>query len=262
MLIKGDVTAAQQIWIQNLSYVVYFHLPFPLHNLIIIKMADKTNNISTLFISYLILTTVFLVLLIGFGEDYFFGSFNIEILTLYDFGDLASSQRGLSYLEKSALLIFLPLIITISFIVHSWICDTSTIRRTRNAAFLIGLLPFVFLPALISFQEMKMSILLICISFTLLLFLWIVLFHIRMFQFSYLSFHLFASCCLLITFTSINRIDVDIQHCLNSTKNDSPVEKLDPVTINSPVVFVGSTTSFNLYYSPTQHRSIILPKTD
>ncbi|WP_025142564.1 hypothetical protein [Pedobacter jeongneungensis] len=225
-------------------------------------MADKTNNISTLFISYLILTTVFLVLLIGFGEDYFFGSFNIEILTLYDFGDLASSQRGLSYLEKSALLIFLPLIITISFIVHSWICDTSTVRRTRNAAFLIGLLPFAFLPALISFQEMKMSLLLICISLTLLLCLWIVLFHIRMFQFNYLSFHLFASCCLLTTFTSINRIDVDIQHCLNSTKDVNPVEKLDPVTINSPVVFVGSTTSFNLYYSPTQHRSIILPKTD
>ncbi|TBO44370.1 hypothetical protein [Pedobacter kyonggii] len=223
-------------------------------------MADKTNNISTLFITYLILTTVFLVLLIGFGEDYFFASFNIEIFTLYDFGDLASSQRGLSYLEKSALLVLLPLIITISFIVHSWICDTSTIRRTRNAAFVIGLLPFAFLPALIGFQEMKMSILLICISLTLLLCLWIVLFHIRMFQFSYLSFHLFASCCLLTTFTSINRIDADIQHCLNNTKNDNPFEKSDSVTISSPVVFVGSTSSFNLYYSLTQHTSIIVPK--
>ncbi|QNR85213.1 hypothetical protein H9N25_01555 [Pedobacter riviphilus] len=223
-------------------------------------MADKTNNISTLFITYLILTTVFLVLLIGFGEDYFFASFNIEIFTLYDFGDLASSQRGLSYLEKSALLVLLPLIITISFIVHSWICDTSTISRTRNAAFVIGLLPFAFLPALINFQEMKMSILLICISLTLLLCLWIVLFHIRMFQFSYLSFHLFASCCLLTIFTSINRIDVDIRHCLNNTKKDSTFEKLDSVTINSPVIFVGSTSSFNLYYSPTQHRSIIVPK--
>ncbi|MBO9673163.1 MAG: hypothetical protein J7577_06950 [Sphingobacteriaceae bacterium] len=225
-------------------------------------MTDKKNNISTLFITYLILTTTFLLLLIGFGEDYFFGSFDIEILTLYDFSDLASSQRGLSYLEKSALLVFLPLIITIAFIAHSWICDTSTILRTRNAAFIIGLLPFAFLPVLISLQEIKMSILLISISLTLVLCLWVILFHVRMFQFKYLSFHLFVSCCLLITFTSINRIDVDIQHCLNSAKNDTPIEKLDPATVNSPVVFVGSTASFNLYYSPTQHRSIILPKAD
>ncbi|WP_343523872.1 hypothetical protein [Pedobacter sp.] len=225
-------------------------------------MTDKKNNISTLFITYLILTTTFLILLIGFGENYFFANFNIEILPLYDLSDLAFSQRGLSYLEKSALLVFLPLMITVSFIIHSWICDTSTVLRTRNAAFLIGLLPFSFLPALISFQEMKMSILLICISLTLVLCLWIVLFHIRMFQFNYLSFHLFTSCCLLITFASINRIDADIQQCLNHAKNEAPIEKPDPATVNSPVVFVGSTASFNLYYSPTEHRSIILPKTN
>ncbi|WP_344848741.1 hypothetical protein [Pedobacter jeongneungensis] len=225
-------------------------------------MADKTNNISTLFISYLILTTVFLVLLTGFGENYFFASFNIEILSLYDFADLAFSQRGLSYLEKSTFIVILPLIITIAFVVHSWIFDTATERCTRNSAFLIGLLPFAFLLALISFQEIKISLLFICISLSLLLCLWIVLFHIRMFQFSYLSFHLFASCCLLTTFTIILRIDEDIQHCLNSTKNTDSVEKLNPVMVNSPIVFVGSTTSFNLYYSPTQHRSIILPKTN
>lgn len=201
------------------------------------------------------------MLLIGFGEYYFFSSFNIEILNFDDIGGLISSQRGLSHLETSAFLVFLPFLITLVFIGHFWIFDTTSVQRARNLAFLMGLLPFAFLPLLISYDDIGASLLLTGISLALLLALWIILFHIRMFQFSYLSFHLFATCCTLTTFMVVNRIDNHIQNCLNHTKDPVTIQDSSPTKVNSPVAFIGSTPSFDIYYSPTEHRSIILFKT-
>jgi hypothetical protein len=225
-------------------------------------MTAKMNSIYGLFIRYLILTIIYLVLLIGFGEYYFFTSFNIEILNFDDIGDLISSQRGLSHWETSSFLIFLPFLITLGFIIHFWVFDTTTEKRARNLAFLLGILPFAFSPALINYEQTGTSLLLIGISLMLLMALWIILFHIRMFQFSYLSFHLFASCCVLTTFMVVNRIDNRIQNCLNSSKDLGAEQHSCPTKLNSPVVFIGSTPSFNIYYSPTEHRSIILLKTE
>jgi hypothetical protein len=225
-------------------------------------MTDKMNTIYGLFIKYLILTTIYLVLLIIFGEYYFFIRFNIEILNLDGFAELILSQRGLSYWEKSSFLIFLPFVITIGFIIHFWIYDTTNQRFSRNFAFLIGLLPFAFLPFLISFEDMKFSLLLFAIFMILLLSLWIILFHIRMFQFSYLSFHLFVTCCVITTFIVLARIDLEVQNRLNSTKNKGPVKNVNSTPVDNGVIFIGSTTAFELYYSPTQQRSIILPKTN
>ncbi len=224
-------------------------------------MTAKMNSIYALFIRHLILTVVYLVLLIGFGEYYFFTSFNIEILNFDDIGELISSQRALSHWEISSFLIFLPFLITLSFIIHFWIFDTTSLKRARNLAFLIGLLPFAFLPRFINYGHIGASLLLVGISLILLLALYLVLFHIRMFQFSYLSFHLFAATCLLTTFIVFNRIDDDIQNCLNSTKATGTSHRPSSSTLNSPVVFIGSTASFNIYYSPTEHRSIMLAKT-
>jgi hypothetical protein len=225
-------------------------------------MTDKMNTIYGLFIKYLILTIIYLVLLIIFGEYYFFTSFNIEILNLNGFAELILSQRGLSYWEKSAFLIFLPFVITIGFIIHFWVYDTTNKLFARNFAFLIGLLPFAFLPLLINFGDMKFSLLVFGIFLVLLLSLWIILFHIRMFQFSYLSFHLFVTCCTITTFVVLARIDQEVRDCLNSTKNIGPVKNVNSTSADNGAVFIGSTTSFELYYSPTEQRSIILPKTN
>jgi hypothetical protein len=225
-------------------------------------MTDKMNTIYGLFIKYLILTTIYLVLLIIFGEYYFFSRFNIEILNFDGFAELILSQRGLSYWEESAFLIFLPFLITIGFIVHFWIYDTSTLRRTRNFAFVIGLLPFAFLPLLVNIQNLSFSLLLLVISVILLLSLWIILFHVRMFQFSYLSFHLFIACCVILTFTFVSRVDLKVQDCLNSTKIIGTIKDLNVTPIDRDAIFIGNTTSFELYYSPGQRKSIILPKTD
>ncbi|WP_147243671.1 hypothetical protein [Pedobacter miscanthi] len=219
------------------------------------------DSIYGLFLRYLILTIIYLVLLTGFGEYYFFTSLNVEILNFDDISDLISSQRGLNHWETSVFLIFLPFFITLGFIMHLWIFDTTTLKRARNLAFLIGILPFSFLPALISSEQTGTSLLLIGVSLILLLVLWIILFHIRMFQFSYLSIHLFISCCILTTFMVVNRIDNCIQNCLNSTMNLGAVQNSCAEKANSPVVFIGSTSSFNIYYSPTEQRSIIIYKT-
>ena len=225
-------------------------------------MADKGNTLHILFIKYLILTVVYLVLLAIFGEYYFFTKFNVEILNLDGLADLLLSQRGLSYWEKCAFLILIPFIITIGFIIHYWIYDTTTQLFTRNFAFLIGILPFTFLPFLISFQDTKLLLVLLGIVLFLLLLLWIILFHVRMFQFSYLSFHLFTTCCLITTFVVLARIDLEAQNCLNNKKNTNILKNLNTSSVDNSIIFIGNTTSFEFYYSRTQQRSIILPKTN
>lgn len=225
-------------------------------------MADKGNTLHILFIKYLILTVIYLVLLAIFGEYYFFTKFNIEILNLDGLADLLLSQRGLSYWEKCAFLIFIPFIITIGFIIHYWIYDTTNQLFTRNFAFLIGILPFTFLPFLISFQDTKLLLVLLGIVLFLLLLLWIILFHVRMFQFSYLSFHLFTTCCLITTFVVLARIDLEARNCLNNKKNTNILKNLNTLPVDNSIIFIGNTTSFEFYYSPTQQRSIILPKTN
>ncbi|MGN8059149.1 hypothetical protein ACTJKN_22875 [Pedobacter sp. 22163] len=225
-------------------------------------MADKRNAIHILFIKYLILTVIYLVLLAIFGEYYFFTKFNIEILNLDGIADLLLSQRGLSHWEKCAFLIFIPFIITIGFIIHYWIYDTTNQLFTRNLAFMIGILPFTFLPFLISFQDTKLLLVLFGIVLFLLLLLWIILFHVRMFQFSYLSFHLFITCCLITTFVVLARIDLEAQNCLNNKKNTNILKNLNTSSVDNSIIFIGNTTSFEFYYSRTQQRSIILPKTN
>ena len=225
-------------------------------------MADKRNTLHILFIKYLILTVIYLVLLAIFGEYYFFTKFNIEILNLDGLADLLLSQRGLSYLEKCAFLIFIPFIITIGFIIHYWIYDTTNQLFTRNYAFLIGIFPFTFLPFLISFQYTNLLLVLLGIVLFLLLLLWIILFHVRMFQFSYLSFHLFTTCCLITTFVVLARIDLEAQNCLNNKKNTNILKNLNTSPVDNSIIFIGNTTSFEFYYSRTQQRSIILPKTN
>ncbi|MBB6235598.1 hypothetical protein HDC90_000195 [Pedobacter sp. AK013] len=222
-------------------------------------MADKIN---TIYIKYLILTVIYLVLLAFFGEYYFFIRFNIEILNFDDFADLLLSQRGLSHWEKCIFLIFLPFIITAGFIIHYWIYDITNQLFTRNFAFLIGVLPFTFLPFLISFQDIKLSLVLFGITLLLSLLLWIILFHVRMFQFSYLSFHLFTTCCLITTFVVLARIDLEAQNCLSNKKNTNILKNLNEPSVDNSIIFIGNTTSFDFYYSPTQQRSIILPKTN
>ena len=229
-------------------------------SLIKIKMTDKINAIHILFIKYLILTVIYLVLLAIFGEYYFFIRFNIEILNLDGLADLLLSQRGLSYWEKCVFLIFLPFIITTGFIIHYWIYDITNQLFTRNFAFLIGILPFTFLPFLINFQDIKLLLVLLGITLFLLLLLWIILFHVRMFQFSYLSFHLFSTCCLITTFVVLGRIDLEAQNRLNNKKNTNTLKNLNSQSVDNGIIFIGNTTSFEFYYSPTQQRSIILPK--
>ncbi len=187
-------------------------------------------------------------------------SFNIEIFNLDGFANLLLSQRGLSYWEESVFLIFLPFLITIGFIIHFWIYDTSSLRRTRNFAFIIGLLPFTFLPLLLNFQNLSFSLLLSGISIILLLSLWIILYHIRMFQFSYLSLHLFIACCVILTFTFVSRINRDVQNCLNSAKSIGDIKDLNITPIDRDAIFIGNTASFELYYSRGQQKSIIRPK--
>ena len=223
-------------------------------------MADKRNTLHILFIKYFILTVIYLVLLAIFGEYYFFTKFNIEILNLDGLDDLLLSQRGLSYWEKCTFLILIPFIITIGFIIHYWIYDTTNQLFTRNYAFLIGIFPFTFLPFLISFQDTKLLLVLLGIVLFLLLLLWIILFHVRMFQFSYLSFHLFTTCCLITTFVVLARIDLEAQNCLNNKKNTKTLKHLNSPSVDNGIIFIGNTTSFEFYYSPTQQRSIILPK--
>jgi len=220
------------------------------------------NTVYGLFIKYLILTIIYLVLLVIFGEYYFFSRFNIEILNFNGFADLILSQRGISHWGKSAFLVFVPSVITIGFIIHFWIYDTSTLQLTRNFAFVIGLLPFAFLPLLVNFQNLSFSFVLLTISLILLLSLWIILFHVRMFQFSYLSLHLFVACCAILTFTFVSRIDLEVQNCLNSSKNIGTIKDLNVTPIDRDAIFIGNTTSFELYYSPGQQKSIILPKTN
>ena len=229
-------------------------------SLIKIKMTDKINSIYILFIKYLILTVIYLVLLAIFGEYYFFIRFNIEILNLDGLTDILLSQRGLSYWEKCAFLIFLPFIITIGFIIHYWIYDTTNQLFTRNFAFLIGVLPFTFLPFLISFQDIKLLMVLLGITLFLLLLLWVILFHVRMFQFIYLSLHLFITSCLITTFVVLGRIDLEAQNCLSNKKNTNILKNLNSQSVDNSIIFIGNTTSFEFYYSPTQQRSIILPK--
>lgn len=225
-------------------------------------MTDKINTIYILFIKYLILTVIYLVLLAIIGEYYFFIRFNIEILNLDGFADLLLSQKGLSYWEKSAILIFLPFTITAGFIIHYWIYDITNQLFTRNFAFLIGILPFTLLPFLISFQDIKLLLVLLGITLLLLLSLWIILFHVRMFQFSYLSFHLFITCCLITTFVVLARIDLEAQNCLNNKKDTTILKDLSSPSVDNGIIFIGNTTSFEFYYSPTQQRGIILPKTN
>jgi hypothetical protein len=225
-------------------------------------MADKRDTLHILFIKYLILTVIYLVLLAIFGEYYFFTKFNIEILNLDGLDDLLLSQRGLSYWEKCTFLILIPFIITIGFIIHYWIYDTTNQLFTRNYAFLIGIFPFTFLPFLISFQDTKLLLVLLGIVLFLLLLLWIILFHVRMFQFSYLSFHLFTTCCLITTFVVLARIDLEARNCLNNKKNTNILKNLNTSPVDNSIIFIGNTTSFEFYYSPTQQRSIILPKTN
>lgn len=223
-------------------------------------MTDKINSIYILFIKYLILTVIYLVLLAIFGEYYFFIRFNIEILNLDGLTDILLSQRGLSYWEKCAFLIFLPFIITIGFIIHYWIYDTTNQLFTRNFAFLIGILPFTFLPFLVSFQDIKLLMVLLGITLFLLLLLWVILFHVRMFQFSYLPFHFFITSCLITTFVVLGRIDLEAQNCLSNKKNTNILKNLNSQSVDNSIIFIGNTTSFEFYYSPTQQRSIILPK--
>jgi len=223
-------------------------------------MTDKTDTIHILFIKYLILTAIYLVLLAIFGEYYFFIRFNIEILNLDGLADFLLSQRGLSYWEKCAFLIVLPFIITTGFIIHYWIYDITNPLFTRNFALLIGILPFTLLPFLISFQDVKLLMVLFGITLFLLLLLWIILFHVRMFQFSYLSFHLFITCCLITTLAVLARIDLEAQNCLNNKKNTNTLKHLNSPSVDNGIIFIGNTTSFEFYYSPTQQRSIILPK--
>jgi len=225
-------------------------------------MADKRNTLHTLFIKYFILTVIYLVLLAIFSEYYFFTKFNIEILNLDGPADLLLSQRGLSYWEKCAFLIFIPFTITIGFIIHYWIYDITNQLFTRNLAFMIGILPFTFLPFLISFQDTKLLLVLFGIVLFLLLLLWIILFHVRMFQFSYLSFHLFITCCLITTFVVLARIDLEAQNCLNNKKHTNILKNLNSSSVDNSIIFIGNTTSFEFYYSRTQQRSIILPKTN
>lgn len=250
----------KQIWKSKSILCCIFLFYGYILSLIKIKMTDKINSIYILFIKYLILTVIYLVLLAIFGEYYFFIRFNIEILNLDGLTDILLSQRGLSYWEKCAFLIFLPFIITIGFIIHYWIYDTTNQLFTRNFAFLIGILPFTFLPFLISFQDIKLLMVLLGITLFLLLLLWVILFHVRMFQFSYLSFHFFITSCLITTFVVLGRIDLEAQNCLSNKKNINILKNLNSQSVDNSIIFIGNTTSFEFYYSPTQQRSIILPK--
>ena len=215
-----------------------------------------------MFIKYLVLTILFLSLLIIFGEYYFFSRFNIEILNFDSIEILACSQRGLSHWEKCAFMLFLPFIITITFIIHFWIYETSTTKSTANIAFLMGILPFAFSPLLLKFEDMQMLLPYLFISIILILILWIMLFQIKTLQFSYLSIHLFLTCCTIMSFTIIKRIDLEAYHCLNSTKEISPFCNPGYIPANWRIIFIGSTSSFDLYYAPDQHQSVILPKTN
>ncbi|RLJ71892.1 hypothetical protein BCL90_4713 [Pedobacter alluvionis] len=217
---------------------------------------------TRLFLTYLFLYIVFLASLNFYGELHYFRSFKIDILGFADTIDLLISERVFSITKELAISFLMPLVICLIFIGCSWAKDTCSERIFRNLCLIIGLVPFILFFCF-SFQSDFEKILVpFLITLVLFLFLWIVLFHVRLFQLKCVCIHLFLSSCIFVGFFKIASIDRHISTKMTSTKVSLPFNDMVTAEFYKHSIFLGSTEEFDFYYDISNGRGIIEPKSN
>lgn len=215
---------------------------------------------TRLFFTYFFLSIVFLGALNFYGELHYFRSFKIDILGFADTTDLLISDRGFSIAKELAISFLMPFIICLIFIGCSWAKDTCSERVFRNLCLIIGLVPIILFFCL-SFQSGLEEVLVpFLVTLVLFLFLWIVVFHVRLFQLKCICMHLFLSSCILVGFFKIASIDRHISTKMTSIKVSLPYNDMVTAEFYKHSIFLGSTEDFDFYYDISNGRGIIEPK--
>jgi len=220
-------------------------------------MNHNDKSILSIFVRYVFFAILFLLMLKIFCEYYFFEKFNFRILDVIDFAEVVYSEIGISYGQQVAVIVILPLMITAIFVLQCWITDALPVIVSRYIVFLFGILPLASI--LFYVNDINLTLLwVICLFFffTCIIF-WIVLFQVRRFELAYVSIHFFFTCSFLIGINSVHRMDIKIRERLNSS---TQVMEIKPAKITQRVIFVSNTDLYDLFYIPSQHRCIVIPK--
>jgi len=215
---------------------------------------------TRLFATYFLLYILFFAGLNLYGELYYFRNFKIDILGFADTSDLLISERGFSIVKEFAISFLMPFVICLIFVGCSWAKDTCSERLFRNLCFIIGLVPCTLFFRFSFRSGFENFIVPFLIILMLLLFLWIVLFHIRLFELKYVGIHLFLTSCILVGFFAIASIDRHISIKMNSIKVSLPFNNAVKPEVYDHSVFLGSTATFDFYYDISNGKGIIEPK--
>ncbi len=202
----------------------------------------------------MLLSFALLIMLNLISEVYYYDKFKIEILNIVDCTELVASRKVLTGLEQLSFIFFLPVLICIIFIVHIWKWDTSSKEFCRRLSLIFGLAPLcLFLLKLL--KESNRDILCwMCIIFILTIILWIMIFHIRKFEVTYFTIHIFLVCTVILFFITLTRLDYLIRKQAGSAPKLIWISPL----IAKNLILVGRSKKCIFYYNQVENSSVIV----
>jgi len=212
-----------------------------------------------MFFIFLLCCILFLFALNTFGELYYYHNFKIDILKLEELTHFLVSERVFTFMQQVIFVFLVPFFLCLIFILCCWMKDKCTSYLSRWLFLSIGLAPYLLCYSyVVEYKFSGLILALVCLVLTLML--WLVVFHIRSFEFPYLGIHLLLTIFALTAFFYITKIDGQVNLRYYSELGEaSRGDGIENVRYKQ-FIYVGSTDLFNLYYNLTENRGEVLRK--